>query len=118
MLFRSNVQKIGRREEIVKEAHAIAAKIGGYIYGEKENGGTNTIYVSPVPFDLLEKSMKTGPGRPHLKAVANSMGQAENMGKAMLVAPLAGIAAAIGKFYGFTRKLQGSEEKKSEIRKG
>jgi hypothetical protein len=106
-----NVQRIGPREEMVKEAHAIAAKIGGYIYGEKENGGTNTIYVSPVPFEILGKGLKNGAGKPHLRAVADSMGHAESMGKAMLIAPLAGIAAAIGKFYGFTKKVQESEEK-------
>jgi len=44
------VQKIGPRDEIIKEAHAIAKEIKGYIYGEKKTGETNTIYVSPVPF--------------------------------------------------------------------
>ena len=107
-----NVQRIGPREEMVKEAHRIAEEIGGYIYGEKENGGTNTIYVSPVPFESLDKGIQKGAGKPHLRAVADSMGHAENMGKAMLIAPLAGIAAAVGKFYGFTKKLQGSEEEK------
>jgi hypothetical protein len=96
----------------VKEAHALAAEIGGYIYGEKENGGTNTIYVSPVPFDSLDKGIQNGAGKPHLGAVGDSMGHAENMGKAMLIAPLAGIAAAGGKFYGFTKKLHQSQEGK------
>ncbi|RJR50628.1 MAG: 4Fe-4S dicluster domain-containing protein [Desulfobacteraceae bacterium] len=105
-----NVQKIGPREEILKEAHALAGKIGGYIYGENENGGTNTVYVSPVPFEVLNKGIEKGPGRPGLQVVENSMWQAENLGKAMLIAPLAGIAAAVGKFYGFTKKLHGSEE--------
>ena len=100
-----NVQKIGPRKEIVKEAHAIAAEIRGYIYGEKENGGTNTIYVSPVPFETLDKGIKKEAGKPHLKKVADSMGHAENVGKAMLIAPLAGIAAAIGKFYSFSKKM-------------
>ena len=29
----------------------IAEEMNGYMYGETENGGTHTIYVSPVPFD-------------------------------------------------------------------
>jgi Fe-S-cluster-containing dehydrogenase component len=43
-----DVQTIGPRDEIIKKAHVLAKEINGYIYGEKENGGTNTIYVSPV----------------------------------------------------------------------
>ncbi len=93
------VQKIGPRDEIVKEAHAIAREIGGYIYGEKENGGTNTIYVSPVPFDELNKAIEKGPGRPHLDPVKDSMAHADNLAKAMVIAPVAGIAAAAARFF-------------------
>ena len=98
------VQKIGPRDEIVKEAHAIATEISGYIYGEKENGGTNTIYVSPVPFEDLHKAIEKGPGKPHLKPVADAMAHADNLAKAMVIAPLAGIAAAVGKAYNSTKK--------------
>jgi len=63
------VQKIGPRDEIIKEAHAIAKRIKGYIYGEEQNGGTNTIYISPVPFENLNKAIEKGPGRPHLDPV-------------------------------------------------
>jgi len=92
------VQKIGPRHEIVKEAHAIAKEIGGYIYGEHENGGTNTIYVSPVPFDLLNKAIEKGPGKPHLKPVENAMADADNLAKAMVLAPVAGVVGAVVKF--------------------
>ena len=105
-----NVQKIGPRDEIIKEAHAIAREIKGHIYGEKENGGTNTIYVSPVPFEELNTVMEKGPGRPHMKPVEDSMAHADNLAKAMVIAPLAGAAAAVGKFYKFTQKNNGSEE--------
>jgi len=93
-----NVQKIGPRHEIIQEAHAIAKEINGYIYGEKENGGTNTLYVSPVPFDQLEKAIEKGPGRPHFGPVKDAMAHADNLAKAMLIAPIAGIAAAVGRF--------------------
>jgi hypothetical protein len=105
-----NVQKIGPRNEIIREAHAIAKEITGHIYGEKENGGTNTIYVSPVPFEELNKVMEKGPGRPHMKPVEDSMAHADNLAKAMVIAPLAGAAAALGKFYKFTKNGNGSEE--------
>ena len=99
------VQKIGPRDEIVKEAHAIAKEINGYIYGEKENGGTNTIYISPVPFKELNKAREKGPGRPHLKPVADSMAHADNLAKAMVIAPFAGIVAAVGKAYKSTKNI-------------
>jgi len=99
-----HVQKIGPRDEIVMEAHAIAEEINGYIYGEVENGGTNTIYVSPVPFDLLDAGMEKGPGRPGLEPVADSMAHADNLAKAMVIAPMAGIAAAAGKFIATAKK--------------
>ena len=106
-----NVQKIGPRDEILKEAHAIAEEISGSIYGEKENGGTNTIYVSPVPFEELDKAIEKGPGKPHLKPVEDSMAHADNLAKAMVVAPIAGVAAAVGKAYKNTRNVKGSQDK-------
>ena len=94
-----DVQTIGPREEIIKQAHSLAREINGYIYGEHENGGTNTIYVSPVPFEELNKAIEKGKGRPHLKPVSDTMGQANNLAAAMFIAPVAGIAAAVGKYY-------------------
>ncbi|MBT8372980.1 MAG: 4Fe-4S ferredoxin, partial [Deltaproteobacteria bacterium] len=98
-----DVQTIGPRDEIIKKAHTLAAEIDGYIYGEKENGGTNTIYVSPVPFDELNRAIEKGKGKPHLKPVKDTMAQANSLAAAMLVAPIAGIAAAIGKYYKLTK---------------
>ena len=98
-----DVQTIGPRDEIIKKAHALADEINGYIYGENENGGTNTIYVSPVPFEELNKAIEKGKGKPHLKPVENTMAQANNLAAAMFVAPIAGIAAAVGKFYKHTK---------------
>jgi Fe-S-cluster-containing dehydrogenase component len=97
------VQTIGPRKEILKKAHALAKEIDGYIYGEKENGGTNSIYVSPVPFEELNRAIEKGKGRPHLKTVKNTMAQANNLTAAIFVAPLAGIAAAVGKYYKLTK---------------
>jgi len=93
------VQTIGPRDEIVAKAHEAAKKIGGYIYGETENGGTNTLYVSPVPFEVLDRAMDKGPGKPHFQPAEDSMAHADNLAKAMVIAPLAGAAAAFGRFY-------------------
>lgn len=107
-----NVQSIGPRDEIIKKAHELAKETNGYIYGENENGGTNTIYVSPVPFDVLNKAIETGKGKPHLKAVSDSMAKANNLVAAMAIAPIAGIAAAVGTFYKYSKKE--NEDKKDE----
>ncbi len=94
-----NVQTIGPRDEIIRQSHELAKKTGGYIYGEKENGGTNTIYVSPVPFEILDRAIEAGKGRPHFEPVKNSMAKAENLTIAMMIAPVAGIAAAAAKLF-------------------
>ncbi len=101
-----DVQTIGPRDEIVKEAHRLAAQEGVYLYGETENGGTNTIYVSPVPFDELNKAVEKGPGKPHLDPVEDQMGQADNLAKAILIAPIAGLAAAVGRIYKSVKNIE------------
>lgn len=99
-----DVQTIGPRDEIINKAHKLAKEINGYIYGEHENGGTNTIYVSPVPFEALNKSIEKGRGKPGLDPIHDTMADANNLAAAMVVAPLAGIAAAVGKFYTLTKE--------------
>jgi hypothetical protein len=100
----AGVQQIGPRNEIIRRAHEIAEETGGYIYGEKENGGTNTIYVSPVPFEKLDAAIEKGQGKPHLSPAKNAMDKAENLTAAMFIAPFAGIAAAAVKAYNFINK--------------
>ncbi len=94
-----NVQTMGPRSEMLKQAHDLAKEINGYVYGEHENGGTHTIYVSPVPFDQLNAAIEKGKGKPHLAHAKNMMADGTNLSRAMLLAPLAGIVAAFGKFY-------------------
>ncbi|MEW6184348.1 MAG: 4Fe-4S dicluster domain-containing protein [Thermodesulfobacteriota bacterium] len=108
------VQEIGPREEILRKAHALAKEKKGYIYGEHENGGTNTLYVSPVPFEVLNKAIETGSGKPHLKKVADSMKQGNNLATAMILAPLAGVAAAFGNFYRKAKKNDRGEKNESQ----
>ena len=98
------VQTIGPREDIVSEAHRLAAEEGVYIYGETENGGTNTLYVSPVSFETLSRAMTKGPGRPHFNPVADQMAHADNLAQAMVMAPFAGLAAAVGRIYSASKK--------------
>lgn len=89
------IQSIGPRSEMLARAHDLARQMNGYVYGDRENGGTNTFYVSPVPFDVLNQAAEQGPGRPHFAAVENTMARAENLSWALFAAPLAGIAAGL-----------------------
>lgn len=106
----TKVQEIGLRHNILMKAHKIAKEIDGYIYGERENGGTNTIYVSPVPFEDLNKAIGykgRRSGRPHFDRVPNMMAHADRLAKAMFIAPFAGMAAA---FLGLIRHKRNIDE--------
>jgi Fe-S-cluster-containing dehydrogenase component len=99
-----DVQTIGPREEIIKKAHALAKEMNGYIYGEAENGGTNTLYVSPVPFEEIDRAIEAGKGKPDFIKAEDKMADANNLAAAMVIAPLAGLAAAARKAYNYARK--------------
>ncbi len=100
-------QRIGPRREMIAYAHQLCEQTNGFLYGEIENGGTNTLYVSPVPFDLINEAVEKGPGKPHMAPVENQMETAENLSWALLAAPLAGAAAGLLKTG--TRLLKASE---------
>jgi formate dehydrogenase iron-sulfur subunit len=102
-----DVQQIGPRDEIVAKAHALAEEMRGFVYGEQENGGTNTIYVSPVPFALLNAKVEKGEGKPHLAPVENKMARAENLTWALVMGPLAGIGAGLLSVAGSLKKKAG-----------
>jgi len=85
---------IGTREEIEEIAERRRREMNGYIYGKIENGGTSTLYVSPVSFELINGTMKKSPGRPDMvPGVKRRMEMTDPLGKGVLVAPLIGIAA-------------------------
>ncbi|MGI6284523.1 4Fe-4S dicluster domain-containing protein [Neomoorella humiferrea] len=87
--------EFGPKEEMRKKARARAAAINGYIYGEKENGGTSTFYVSAVPFTVLHRALmeqKQSPGLP--VEVENYLETANGLAQGLLLAPVAGVLAA------------------------
>ena len=104
-----DVQQIGPRAEILAQAKALAAEMDGYIYGAEENGGTNTIYVSPVPFEVLNQAITKGPGAPHLKPVADTMAAPNRLMAALALAPVAGIIGAATRFKRQAEKLTHAE---------
>jgi len=95
---------IGPRKEIYAKAEELTKKIGGYLYGKSENGGTSTLYVSPVPFDRLNEVIRKGPGEPGLGAVKRQMAGTDTMGKAVLAAPAIGIAAGVAGVFALVSK--------------
>ena len=90
-----DAMSIGPYDAIKKAAKERAAAIEGFIYGMTENGGTGTFYVSPVPFDVLNGAIETGPGKPHLGPVKRAMEAMTTLEKSVVFAPVLGIAAGI-----------------------
>lgn len=86
---------IGSRNAIEKIAESRARKMNGFIYGKTQNGGTATIYVSPVPFEEINKTMMKKPGQPDMKVdVQRRMEGTDCLANTVLAAPVLGIAAA------------------------
>lgn len=102
----------GDKEAMRAEAHLRAKAIGGHIYGERENGGTSTFYVSTVPFEaihraLLAQAVDGKPGRPAMPVgVGNRMDVANGLAAGVFLAPLAGLVAAGAAAY---RTMKGEE---------
>jgi formate dehydrogenase iron-sulfur subunit len=90
-----NAVIFGKKEDIYAEAEKRAAVMKGYIYGIKENGGTSTVYVSPVPFEKINSAIKKSDGRPHMGEVKSNMKKSEGTAKAVIASPAVGIAAGV-----------------------
>jgi Fe-S-cluster-containing dehydrogenase component len=101
-----NAMLIGPKRDMDALAQQRAKQMGGDIYGKTENGGTSTFYVSPVPFALMNRTMKRQPGQPDMPIqVERRMAGTDPMGKMVLASPVAGIAAgAAGAFTWLSRR--------------
>jgi len=97
---------IGPRDEIARLAEERAKEMNGHIYGKVENGGTSTFYVSPVSFDLINKTMVKKPGRPDMQpGIGRRMAATDTPGKAVMAAPVLGIVAGLaGAFNWLSRR--------------
>jgi Fe-S-cluster-containing dehydrogenase component len=101
--------KFGEKSDMLAQAQARAKEINGYIYGEKENGGTSTFYVSPVPFQKLDKALKAqkakqpnpqAPGFPGMPVqVGNFLDTPNGLALGVIISPIAGLFAAGFKAY-------------------
>lgn len=93
----------GPKEEMKSFAKKRAEEIGGYIYGDLQNGGTSTFYVSKVPFEKISKAIAaakkakndTNTGRPLMpENVENYLDTEKGMAIGALIAPFAGASLA------------------------
>lgn len=97
----------GRREEMRQAARTRASEISGYIYGEKENGGTSTFYVSAVPFEKIHQGLMDGKQSPGLPVgVDNYLDTANGLAWGLAVAPIAGVVTGAVAAY---RTLKGED---------
>ena len=84
------------RDRVREIAHERAKEVKGFIYGEKENGGTATIYVSKVPFEKIDARLREKKANLLLGKVENPLGDVNRWAKGFLIGPLAGALGAIG----------------------
>lgn len=63
----------GYREDMAKIARERAMEKGGFIYGEKENGGTATLYVSGIPFEKISAKLQENKSPLHMEKVHNRL---------------------------------------------
>lgn len=86
----------GRRDEILKMAHKRAEEIKGFIYGEKENGGTATIYISQVSFEKLDASIREEKSILLFGNIKNRLEEVNAWAGGFILGPVALVAGAVG----------------------
>jgi len=86
----------GERSEILKMAHQRAKEINGFIYGEKENGGTSTIYVSKVPFEKIDSKLREATSNLLMGKVQNPLRDVNRWAKGFVIGPFVAVLGAIG----------------------
>ncbi len=95
-----NAMKIGRRDAIFKKAEALKEKYNGDIYGMTENGGTSTVYVSPVPFAEIDKALVEQAEKEKGKKIVrmdnpeNMLAKQKNWAMLSVISPVIGAVAA------------------------
>ncbi|MCX7771032.1 MAG: 4Fe-4S dicluster domain-containing protein [Proteobacteria bacterium] len=93
-----NAISFGRREEIFAKADLLAREKKLYIYGKEENGGTSTLYLSPVTFEELDKAVlqenKEKKQVMRFHKPKNMLDKYKNLAKLILLSPFVAIISA------------------------
>ncbi len=96
----NNAISFGPKKDMQSYAKNWVKDKGGYLYGDLENGGTSTYYLSLIPFNaihdaIIEQEVDGKPGKPGMPVgVANILDKPAGMARSMLIAPFAGLLAA------------------------
>lgn len=115
-----NAITFGPKDEMRAKAYELAKQVNGFVYGDKENGGTSTFYVSKIPFEKINEAIKKDkaakgdqkPGRPTMEVgIENKLDSFSGMMKSAMIAPLAGAVAAGAVAY---RTMKGTVKKLEE----
>lgn len=86
----------GKRGQILKMAHERAKEINGFIYGEEENGGTGTLYVSRVPFDKIDVKLREAKSILSMGKIENPLRDVNDWAKGFFIGPVISALGAIG----------------------
>lgn len=88
----------GRREQIFKMAEDLAREKNLFIYGRDVNGGTSTVYLSPVPFEEIDKAIVANSKDPRKEMrfhkPRNMLDKYKNFAKFILVTPVLAFVSA------------------------
>lgn len=102
----------GSRDEIAQLAGKRADEIGGFIYGDKENGGTSTLYVSAVPFEAIDKAIVKAAEDPKAAMrMHNPPNELEKLSPLAVTAMIAPVAGIVGAFAATVSKKEDRNEK-------
>jgi Fe-S-cluster-containing dehydrogenase component len=86
----------GNRRDMLGLARIKAGQIKGHLYGDDENGGTGTFYVSPVPFEKIEAELRTrNKERFFFPKDPDPLKEVNIWAYATLAAPVAAVAGAV-----------------------
>jgi hypothetical protein len=66
------------------------------VYGDKENGGTATLYVSKVSFERIDAALSASKKGPHMQRVDNPLHDVNRWAKGFLLGPIVAAMGAIG----------------------
>lgn len=91
------VYTFGDREKIYELAKKRASEEGLFIYGDVQNGGTSTLYLSPVSFEKIDAKLREMKARftMPVKVVNRYNEEINPWGKAIIGAGVLGLAAGI-----------------------
>lgn len=86
----------GSRNDILKMARQRAKEINGFIYGEKDNGGTATLYVSKIPFEDISIKLLESNSSLHMFTVRSRLDEINPWAAGFIISPVTLAAGAVG----------------------